>query len=557
MEIFGFKARKVYGCFELKYVTLLMVLIPCAWTRYDIPSFNVTCDSTGLFVKIAFSKPFNGTVYAKGYRFDPLCSMSKSSVLDGSLALPLTACGTYVQETNNPWITNTVVIQQHPLIRTVNDLEKSVICSLPHPFENFWDSTLLLDQIYESHSLPLTKSSSDIHLESDVFQEDSATIFDYSFTRLIIFQLLNGSIYNDVGIESCIAHNALVLAGNASVHQITNPEGCFTIDSENSNLTIIGTDEGLTAYVEMKNLEMESSDSLYLTCEVILCKTKCRCSEIDQQQTEHSTTVISHKLTKRSTDTSSEMFSLKQYETRTRYLKSTVKALMDRIVEQRNQNDKSKIRKRLMRLDDSSILSEANSFGSRAITTSTEIFSPESVSTEFYNIEPHLVDVYDDYDPDDSHQDYDSHHDYDPDDSHHDYKEEPSPTTEFSTVDSDMVVVTLPKEFKDNGTETVSDEELQGKGTIVLSDDVVSSVNESTENIKTVTTTSSVFSPTVEVASDHLGSCIPRLRFVIVIVAMGFFIGCLLMVSCGMALYIRKEKKRNRLNDFLLYSIGF
>ncbi|CAL1287150.1 unnamed protein product [Larinioides sclopetarius] len=482
--------------------------------------------------------------------------MTESSVLDGSLALPLTACGTYVQETNQPWITNTVVIQQHPLIRTVNDFEKSVICSLPYPFENFWNSTFQLDQIYESHSLHLM-ASSDAHSGSDIFHESSATIFDKSFTRLTIFQLLNGTVYNDIGIKSCIAHNAEVLAENAPVHQITDPEGCFTIHSENSSLKIARTDEGLTAYVEMKNLEMGSSDNFYLTCEVILCKTKCKCSQIDQQ-TEQSTTVISHKLTKRSTDTS-EMFSLQQYEARTRYLKSTVKALMDRIIEQRKPTDKSKIRKRLMRLDDSSIPSEANSFGFHAAITSTEIFSTESVSNEINNIEPHLEDVYDYYDHDDSHHVYnldDSRQEYDLDDSRHDYKEEPSRITEFSTVDSDMVVVTLPKESKGKGTEIFPEEELQEKGTTVFSDDVASSVNEATEIIK-ADATSSVFPPIVEVASNHLGSCIPKLRFVIVIVVMGFFMGCLLLVSCGMALYIRKEKKRNKLNDFLLYSIGF
>ncbi|XP_055927329.1 uncharacterized protein LOC129958706 [Argiope bruennichi] len=597
MDLFGFKSRKYYVCFNLKFLTLILVLISCTWAQENIPSFNFTCNSTGLYVKIAFSKPFIGIAYAKGHRFDPLCSMTQSSVLDGFLTLPLTACGTYVQETNHPWITNTIIIQQNPLVWTTDDLEKSVICSLPRSFENFLNSSVLLDQIYESHSLPPTYSSSDIELGLAVFPEDNDKIFDYTSTHLTVFQLLNRTIYKDVGVKSCIAHDEEILDGNASIHQITNPEGCFTDNSENSSsLMIHYTETGIWADIKIKTLEMDSSDHIYLACEIFLCRTKCNCSEIDQQLTGYPISVISHKLTKRSTGQSSEILSLKQYQARTRYLKSTVQALMNSIIEQRKQNDKkSKLRKRLMRLDDSSSLSETDNSGSHTFITSTETFSPEPLSTMFNNIEPHLIDIYDDSDSEphlidihddsdsephlidihddsdpephliDIHDDSDSdselhmiddYDDSDPGESHHDSREEPSATSETFTVDSNMAIVTLSKEFKDNGTKIAPDEELQEKGMTNVSNNVVSSVNDGAENIKITTTAISVFPP-LEGANDHLGNCVPRLRFVIVIVVLGFSIGCLLLVTCGMVLYIRKEKKRNKLNDFLLYSIGF
>ncbi|GFY50240.1 ZP domain-containing protein [Trichonephila inaurata madagascariensis] len=273
---------------------------------------------------------------------------------------------------------------------------------------------------------------------------------------------------------------------------------------------------------------MKIKGKLHFTCEALLCKDSCKCSDANKLQTFHSTKVISFGLKKRSI-TSAEDNLVKQQETN-KYLKSTIKVMAERLAKYR---ELSEARKKKATLDKRIAILAAENTSSYAtdvkfdVIAPTDMFVPDPVSTVMYNVEPHIIEIYNlsAHELDDS-----------------DFTE---------TISTDGLLSMTDGMFTEIWTEKLKGNFDLEMSTTENSTDLVSFINETAKSIDlgNIVTSTIVYS-----FNEDNGNCIPRLRFTVIMVVFNFVILCLLLICCGMAFYIRKEKKRHRMDSFLLYS---
>ncbi|GFW06485.1 ZP domain-containing protein [Trichonephila clavipes] len=364
--------------------------------NYDnSPRLDVSCDATGLHLKILFSKPFDGIVFANGFKFDPLCStLSNASSVDKLLTLPLMACGTNMEQAALPQVTNTIVIQHHHILTTKYDQVETVTCQLPEQIGGlFWISRNSPGQVF-GYDAPQEKPQLELDLKQG-WQIPKCVGSDKEHADFLVLQLRNKESYNDVYIKDCIAHDSEVLDENTSVYRITDHSKCSNKDSNILSASTINDSNGLMAYAELLPTKYKIKGKVHFTCEALLCKDACKCSDVNKLQTFRLTKVISFGLKKRSI-TSAEDNLVRQQETN-KYLKSTIKVMAERLAKYRKLSEARKIK---ATLDKRMAILAAENTSSYAtdpafdVISPTDMFVSEPVSTVMYNVEPHIIDIY-------------------------------------------------------------------------------------------------------------------------------------------------------------------
>ncbi|GFT13309.1 ZP domain-containing protein [Nephila pilipes] len=501
---------------------MMLGLVIC---NYDnSPRLDVSCDATGLHLKISFSKPFNGIVFANGYKFDPLCSTSSDTPsVDEFLTLPLIACGTDVDQNETARVINTIVIQHHRLLETKYDLVEIVTCQLPEPLVDlFWISRNSLGQAF-GYDAPQQKPQLELDLKHG---KQISKYGNKEFALFLVLQLRNKELYNDIYVKDCIVHDSEILDENTSAYHITDPAKCSNENSKMlSTFEVDSSGKGLMAYTEL--LPTDLKGKFYFTCEAILCKDTCKCPDVNKLPAFHLTKMVPHRLNKRSIASVPE--NSKSHDTN-RYLKSTIKVLTEKLMKYRKQSkarNNTTLDKRIWTWIEVTTPYERDS--KVEVIAQTDTYVPEPVSTVLYNVEPHVIDIYN-------------------------VSSDELDNSEFNeTLSTDGL---LPMTETTIATE-IWTKELIMNTTVRMpntedSKDLVLFINETEDckNLDSVTTCQTI---TYDLNKDH-GNCLPRLHFIITFVALGFIVLCLLLICCGMALYIRKEKKKHLIDSFLLYN---
>ncbi|XP_054716875.1 proteoglycan 4-like [Uloborus diversus] len=90
----------------------------------------LSCENGDMVVKVNFSQPFRGLVYAHRSRNSP-CRMNGSGQLYVELRIPLKGCGTW-QESPRVFVNN-ITIRFHPALELEEDETKTVVCRYPPP----------------------------------------------------------------------------------------------------------------------------------------------------------------------------------------------------------------------------------------------------------------------------------------------------------------------------------------------------------------------------------------------------------------------------------------
>lgn len=515
---------RIFKRIEWVCLTILTMFSSVICNYDNSPRLDVSCDATGLHLKISFSKPFNGIVFANGFKFDPLCSTSSdANSMDEFLTLPLMACGTNVEQTTLPQVTNTIVIQQHRILETKYDLVETVTCPLPESLGDlFWTSQSSLGEAF-GYDAPQQKPQLDLDLKQGwQILEYRGSNKDANF---LVLQLRDKELYNDIYVKSCIAHDSEILDESTSVYQMTDPGKCSNEYSKTlSAFTVDASNKDLIAYSELLPARMRLKGKVHFTCEAVLCKDTCECSEVNKLQTFHSTKMASLGLQKRSIASAPDNL-INQQETN-RYLRATIKVLAERLAKYRMQIEARKnatFDKRVSTWGEEFTPSYTTDLKVEVIGP-TDMYVSEPISTIIYNVEPHVMDIYNSS----AHELGDS-----------EFKE---------TLSTDSLLPMTDTMATENWTEELN---LLQMSTTEDSTDLVSFINETATsvdmaNVSTSTTTNGV--------NEDRGNCIPRLRFTIIFVVLIFIILCLLLICCGMAFYIRKEKKRHLIDNFLLYN---
>ncbi|GFQ91504.1 ZP domain-containing protein [Trichonephila clavata] len=520
--------RRTFKRIEWACLTILTMLGPVICNYDNSPRLDVSCDATGLHLKISFSKPFDGIIFANGFKFDPLCStLSDASSVDKFLTLPLMACGNNIEQAALPQVTNTIVIQHHRILATKYDQVEIVTCRLPEQIPDlFWISRNSFGQAF-GYDAPQQKPRLELDLKQG-WQIPKYRGTDKEHTDFLVLELRNKESHT-IYVKDCIAHDSEILDENSSVYQITDQSKCSNEDSKiSSAFTINESNDGLMAYAELLPARMKIKGKVHFTCEALLCKDSCMCSDVNKLQTFHSTKVISFGLRKRSLASSGDNL-VKQQETN-KYLKTTIKVMAERLAKYRKL---SEARKNNATLDKRIAILGAVYTPSYAadlkfeVMTPTDMFVSDPVTTVMYNVEPHIIEIYNS-----------SAHELD--DS--DFTETGSTDGLLSMTDG-MTTEIWTEELKENFDLQTS--------TTESSTDLVSFINETAKSIDLDNVANSTI---VYSFKEDDGNCIPRLRFTVIMVVFSFVILCLLLICCGMAFYIRKEKKRHLIDNFLLYS---
>ncbi|GIY82887.1 ZP domain-containing protein [Caerostris darwini] len=381
MEIFvprTFERSKLI-CFVLVMMCSRVICI-----QDNVANLNSTCDLNGLHVQFTFPKPFEGIVFAFGHRSEPTCStIPESPTLSESLTLPLTACGTVVEETDHPLVLNSIVVQYHRLLQTQYDYVEELSCRLTQNLsEQFWSSHNL-DQTSQLNLQYQVEQSFHLKLDSQVMCEKVNGVTSCN-KRLLIFRLHDGGIHEDLGIKQCIAHDAKVISENTLIYGIDIQRQCSEVTPKNAyNFNVVKVNKGLVAFVKIKAPEIKSVKLTYITCEVAVCKAACDCPKNKTSQVYYLTTVVSHKLLKKSGDSSSEI-SPQQRKRQNRKFENDIETEVHKVLKYNNQTkDIAKSQKRIWSWLDGRSSQDIDPSIKKFISESTELYNTYSYTSVF------------------------------------------------------------------------------------------------------------------------------------------------------------------------------
>lgn len=489
------------------------------------------------------------------------------------------ACDAFVRlpTESSPWMKGFIVFQQHPLVPTIDDFAEPFVCVIQKNVNSSW-SEVLEKASYALNDTPNVYSWLDFELLPEISIETE--LFDPSSLHLFLY--VNGvRQFNDMVVTDCIAHRLPFLYGNTSFFQMTDPNGCInTITETLSPFYIMRTDRGLIrgAYSKINPVSIQNLKNGFISCSAVLCKSTCECTN-DSSPIGHEIVFtrkfpISSYLSSRSKRSVSEASSSssRSYQTRNRLMRSTVKALAERLMKYRRQprleiND-TDFEKRISFSEDEETTTMYTEDSSITFDP-TEQFISTGFSTELYpNIEIRKLDM-------------------------NNLLSVNISTTVIpelevekmltnlverpTTVDPFPKYTTFKGSFPDNHSMTLIPElELVKKFNLVEQSTTETDYNyettsehleESKQKHEEVISTANVTTETGDLGQkvgnetivakeshEDPSYCVPKLKFVVVTTVLSFIVVCLILVSCGLVLYLRKEQKKHAIDNFLLYN---
>lgn len=500
------------------------------------------------------------------------------STLEASFDIPLMACDAFVQPPNSsPWMKGFIAFQQHPLVPTIDDFVKPFVCVIRKNTNRSW-SEVLEKASYALNDSPNVYSWLDfellpeISIETELFDPNSSHIFLY----------VNGvRQFNDMIVTDCIAHRLPYLYGNTSFFQMTDPNGCINIITETlSPFYIMRSNRGLIrgAYSKLNPVSIENLRNGFISCSAVLCKSTCKCTN-DSSPIGHEIVFTgkfpSPYISSRSKRSVSEVpsSSNRSYQIRNRFMRSTVKALAERLMKYRRQPrreiQETDFERRVAISEDEETTAMYTDDDSSITFDPTEHFISTEFSTELYpNIEirklnrKNLLSV--------------------------NISTTVIPELEVEKMLTNLVelpttVNPFPKHttfngsFPDNHSMTLTPElELEKKFNLVEQsttetisnyETTIEHLEESKQKHKDFTSIANVTTETgdlgqkvenetivAEESHEDPSYCVPKLKFVVVTTVLSFIVVCLILVSCGLVLYLRKENKKHAIDNFLLYN---
>ncbi|KAG8181536.1 hypothetical protein JTE90_025182 [Oedothorax gibbosus] len=524
---------------------------------------DYTCDESGLHLKMNFDRPFRGLVYIKGYSEDPNCRLIlPRSTSEASFNVPLMACDTFVRlrPETNPWIKGFLVFQQHPLVSTVDDFTEPFLCVVQKKTKAPW--TEVLRKAYNTlNDSPKIDSWLDFELLPELVSEEQQSNFKFGSSYLFLY--INGARkFSDMVVTDCIAHREPFLLRNASILQMTNPNGCSNTSTKTlSAFNIMRNDRGVIVgtYSEINPSQIPSLENGFVACSAVLCKRKCKCTK--NRSPKGYGIIHSRKFpTSRFKRSIAESPNINQTRT---FMKSTIKALAESLSKYRTQSkllkNNTDFEKRASfsvkgkNVDDTTLgLYPTEQFVTEFTTEFSEDFEVHNLNTNLFSVNISTTII---------------------------------PEKEVENILANLVehTTTIKSTSKTNAT---SNDPFPGNYSITLIPEIVSEKKfnlieqstietssnydtttkvseESTQNpediISTTIGTPGTEEPTGNVTAkaeeSYLDqSCTTQLKFVVVIAVLSFVIFCLILISCGLALYLKKERKKHIIDSYLLYN---
>lgn len=484
------------------FLHLIGVLVfPCSASHghKNAPITNILCNATGLITSMDLESNFSGAVYTQGHFFNPSC---RYAVVPGTtntshaFFFPMNNCGTLIHESDGSIsLSNTIVIQKHRNVQSLWDVFRNVSCRFAA------QDTFELGGVFrnEKSANPFEHDKMESWMEfkvgSDISTAKTAHKLRIGDEFFLIVHLKDGGQNKDLRVSSCWAHDNEILEYSKYSTQLLDFYTCQPSEwiSDFKSAKGIKNVSDKISYARLKAFKFPSTMILQITCSIQVCKNDCftYCNVPKFSKNNH--VIPLRKFKKRSVPAS---YSNKFIDKRLSLMKATIKALGDTLLQNRKHRSRAEngadFYKRISNLTSTNKLPD-NDGGVTDMTS------------DKYDVDTTSV-------------------------------------MDISTIG--------------DGTQTTAGyTKDSGITTEYNSEPTYNNVYNFNLTMKIVVLSSGQFDNKHMLESSKLTSnCIPRLRFNLVTTLLSFILFCLILTCIALCLYLRKEKKKHLIDNFLLYN---